>query len=36
MGKLTAPEPPLKVREVWAIRIRIQLAERPRDLALSR
>ena len=33
-GKLTGPKPPLKVREIWAIRIRMQLAERRRDLAL--
>jgi hypothetical protein len=33
-GKLTGPKPPLKVREIWAIRIRLQLANRLRDLAL--
>jgi len=33
-GKLTGPKPPLKVREIWAIRIRVQLADRRRDLAL--
>jgi hypothetical protein len=33
-GKLTGPKPPLKVREIWAIRIRLQLADRRRDLAL--
>jgi hypothetical protein len=33
-SKLTGPKPPLKVREIWAIRIRLQLAERLRDLAL--
>jgi hypothetical protein len=33
-GKLTGPKPPLKVREIWAIRIRLKLAERLRDLAL--
>jgi integrase len=33
-GKLTGPKPPLKVPEIWAIRIRLQLAERRRDLAL--
>ena len=27
-GKLTGPKPPLKVREIWAIRIRLQLAEK--------
>jgi len=29
-GKLTGPKPPLKVREIWAIRIRLQLVYRPR------
>jgi hypothetical protein len=33
-GKLTGPKPPLKVREIWAIRIRLKLAERLRGLAL--
>jgi site-specific recombinase XerC len=33
-GKLTGPKPPLKVREIWAIRIRLQRAEQLRDLAL--
>jgi hypothetical protein len=33
-GKLTGPKPPLKVREIWAIRIRLQLAHKLRDLAL--
>jgi len=33
-GKLTGPKPPLKVREIWAIRIRLQLANKLRDLAL--
>ena len=28
------PKPPLKLKEIWAIRIRLQLAERTRDLAL--
>jgi integrase len=32
-GKLTGPEPPLKVREIWAIPIRLQLANQFRDLA---
>jgi hypothetical protein len=35
-GKLTGPKAPLKVREIWAIRIRLQLASRPRDLARGR
>jgi hypothetical protein len=29
-GKLTGPKPPLKVREIWAIRIRLQLANKLR------
>ena len=33
-GKLTGPKPPLQPRHVWAIRTRLQLAERKRDLAL--
>jgi hypothetical protein len=33
-GKLTGSKPPLKVREIWAIRIRLQLANKLRDLAL--
>ena len=33
-GKLIGPKPPLKLREIWAIRIRLQLARRIRDLAL--
>jgi len=33
-GKLVGPKPPLKLKEVWAIRIRLQLAKRVRDLAL--
>ena len=32
--KLTGQKPPLKRKEIWAIRVRIQLSERPRDLAL--
>lgn len=31
---LTGQKPPLKRKEVWAIRVRLQLAGRPRDLAL--
>jgi hypothetical protein len=34
MGKLLGQKPPLKLREIWAIRIRLQLARRARDLAL--
>lgn len=33
-GKLTGQRPPLKLREIWGIRIRLQLAGDARDLAL--
>ena len=33
-GKLTGQKPPLKLKEIWAIRIRLQLNHRVRDLAL--
>lgn len=33
-GKLTGQKPPLKLKEIWAIRIRLQLAERTRVLTL--
>ncbi len=33
-GKLIGQKPPLKLKEIWAIRIRLQLANRLRDLAL--
>ena len=33
-GKLVGQKPPLKLKEIWAIRIRLQLANRKRDLAL--
>ena len=33
-GKLLGQKPPLKLREIWAIRIRLQRARRTRDLAL--
>jgi integrase len=33
-GKLIGPKPPLKPKHVWAIRTRLQLSERTRDLAL--
>ena len=33
-GKLTGQKPPLKLREIWAIRIRLQLAGQTRELAL--
>ena len=33
-GKLVGQKRPLKLREVWGIRIRLQMAGRARDLAL--
>jgi integrase len=33
-GRLIGQKPPLKLREVWSIRIRLQLKERLRDLAM--
>ena len=33
-GRLLGQKAPLKLKEIWAIRIRLQLAERTRDLAL--
>lgn len=33
-GRVTGQKPPLKPREVWAIRVRLQIANRVRDLAL--
>ncbi len=33
-GKFIGPKPPLQPRHVWAIRTRLQLAGRTRDLAL--
>ena len=33
-GKLIGQKPPLKAKEIWAIRIRLQLAKSTRDLAL--
>jgi hypothetical protein len=32
-GKLLGQKPPLKPREIWAIRVRLQLARRARELA---
>jgi hypothetical protein len=32
--KLIGQKPPLKLKEVWAIRVRLQMTERWRDLAL--
>ena len=33
-GKLVGQKPPLRLRDIWSIRIRLQIAERTRDLAL--
>jgi len=33
-GKLIGQKPPLKPKEIWSIRIRLQLAHRTRDIAL--
>ena len=33
-GKLTGQKPPLKLKEIWAIRIHLQLAKQTRELAL--
>ena len=33
-GKLTGAKPPLQPKHVWAIRTRLQIARRTRDLAL--
>jgi integrase len=33
-GRLTGQKPPLRLKEIWAIRIRLQLAKKIRDLAL--
>jgi integrase len=33
-GKLVGQKAPLKLKEIWAIRIRLQLSDRTRDLAL--
>ena len=33
-GKVTGQKPPLKPKEVWAIRVRLQILNRVRDLAL--
>ena len=33
-GKLLGQKPPLKLKEIWAIRIRLQLDQRTRELAL--
>ncbi len=33
-GKLAGQKPPLKLKEIWAIRIRLQIDEKHRDLAM--
>ena len=33
-SKLTGQKPPLKLKEIWAIRIRLQLAKQTRELAM--
>ena len=33
-GKLIGQKPPLKLHEIWSIRIRLELADKIRDLAL--
>jgi integrase len=33
-GKLIGPKPPLKAKEIWSIRVRLQVANCTRDLAL--
>jgi len=33
-GKLIGQKPPFKLKEIWAVRIRLQIAQRIRDLAL--
>jgi len=33
-GRLTGQKPPLKLKEIWAIRVRLQLWSQVRDLAM--
>ena len=33
-GKLTGQKSPLRLKDIWAIRVRLQLGDHPRDLAL--
>ncbi len=33
-GKLVGQKPPLRLRNIWSIRVRLHIAERTRDLAL--
>jgi hypothetical protein len=32
-GKITGQKPPLKLKEIWAIRVRLQIANQIRGLA---
>jgi len=34
ISRLVGPKPPFNLKEIWAIRIRLQLQRRTRDLAL--
>jgi len=34
-GKLVGQKAPLRLKDIWAIRVRLQIAEETRDLALS-
>lgn len=34
-GKIVGHKAPLKLKDIWAIRIRLQLGHRTRELALS-
>jgi hypothetical protein len=33
-GRMLGQKPPLKLKEIWSLRIRLQLADKARDLAL--
>jgi hypothetical protein len=33
-GKLTGQKPPLKLKKIWAIRVRLQLTKQTRELAM--
>ena len=33
-GKLVGQKTPLKIKDIWAIRVRLQISNRVRDLAL--
>jgi hypothetical protein len=33
-GKFTGQKPPLKLKEIWAMRIRLELSARTRDFAI--